>query len=282
LPGASAEAIQWHYDVGDEFYSLWLDPGRTYSCALWHRDDEDLSSAQRNKLDWHLEHAAARGAARLLDVGCGWGSLLRRAVEHHEVRHAVGLSLSAAQTAAIEDARMPNVEVRLESWAEHAATAPYDAIVSIGAFEHFARLDQDEAAKLDGYRRFFKFCRDVLRPGGRLSLQTITYENADRSKFSRFFAERIFPESDLPHLAEIAQAIRGSFEIEVLRNDRRHYERTLRHWLANLRGSRQAAIEAVGDATVEAYERYLALMIVGFHTGAMNLTRVAMRRVDRP
>jgi cyclopropane-fatty-acyl-phospholipid synthase len=189
--------------------------------------------------------------------------------------------LSAAQVASIEAAGIPNVEVRLESWAEHAAAAPYDAIVSIGAFEHFARLDQDDAEKLEGYRRFFEFCHDVLRPGGRLSLQTITYESANRSTFSPFFAERIFPESDLPHLAEIAQAIRGSFEIELLRNDRQHYERTLRHWLANLRGSRQAAIEAAGDATVDAYERYLALMIVGFHRGAMNLARIAMRRVDR-
>lgn len=275
--GASPAAIQHHYDVGNDFYFLWLDSSHTYSCALWNAD-EDLAAAQANKLDWHLDRCGAPGAPRLLDVGCGWGSLLRRATEHHGVGRAVGLSLSAEQCRWIDGLGLPNVEVRLESWADHRPDTPYDAIVSIGAFEHFARLDQSPAEKLAGYRAFFEFCHGALRPDGRLSLQTITYENSDRSTFSQFFAQKIFPESDLPHLAEIVEASRGLFEIEMLRQDRNHYARTARAWLSRLNAHAAEAAALVGPDTVETYKKYLGLLVVGFHTGTMNLARIALRR----
>ena len=119
-----------------------------------------------------------------------------------------------------------------------------------------------------------------LRPRRWLSLQTITYENADRSDFSSFFADKIFPESDLPHLAEIVEASRGLFEIELLRQDRAHYARTARVWLSNLKARSDEASTLVGAETVETYKKYLALLVVGFHTGTMNLARIAMRRVE--
>ncbi len=278
-PGASAGAIQRHYDIGNEFYALWLDPSQTYSCALWE-GDEDLHTAQLNKIDWHLARSGAAGARRLLDIGCGWGGLLRRARESHGVARAVGLTLSAAQQRWIAALGLEEVEVRLESWAEHQPEAAYDAIVSIGAFEHFARLDQSPAEKLEGYRAFFAFCHRALAPGGRLSLQTITYENADRSDFSQFFAEKIFPESDLPHLAEIASAAQGRFEIEQLRQDRAHYARTARAWLSRLKARSAEAEALVGAETVDRYKKYLGLLVVGFHTGTMNLARIAMRRIE--
>ncbi|MFC4161439.1 class I SAM-dependent methyltransferase [Chitinimonas lacunae] len=279
--GASVEAIQHHYDLSNDFYALWLDPSMTYSSALWY-GDESLSSAQRNKLDWHLDRVQIDTAERLLDVGCGWGSLLHRATERNPRCHGVGLSLSAAQLAAIAEHHWPRIETRLESWADHEADAPYDGIVSIGAFEHFARLDQSPREKLEGYRAFFVFCHRVSKPRGPLSLQTITYETADREQFSRFFAERIFPESDLPHLHEIAQAAHGLFEIVELRNDRAHYARTLRHWLSALRAHKDEAIALVGERAYIDYERYLGLMVVAFHTGTMNLCRLALRRLDPP
>ncbi len=187
--GASPEAIQSHYDVGNDFYSLWLDETRTYSCALWN-GEEDLRTAQLQKLDWHLNGAHARGVARLLDIGCGWGSLLRRAVTDFGVGTAVGLSLSEAQSAWIREANLPHTTVHVQSWADYSPDAPFDAIVSIGAFEHFARIEQSHAEKLEGYRAFFSACHRMLVPGGRMSLQSITYENSDREDFSNFFAER--------------------------------------------------------------------------------------------
>jgi cyclopropane-fatty-acyl-phospholipid synthase len=170
--------------------------------------------------------------------------------------------------------------VHVQSWADYSPDAPFDAIVSIGAFEHFARIEQSQAEKLAGYRAFFSACHRMLVPGGRMSLQSITYENADREDFSNFFAERIFPESDLPHHAEIFQTSKGLFEVEVLRNDREHYARTARCWLSNLRKSRAAAVDKVGEAEVAMFEKYLSLLVVGFHTSRMNLTRLVLRRLN--
>lgn len=277
--GASAEAIQQHYDVGNEFYALWLDANMTYSSALWYRDDEDLETAQRNKQDWHLDHAGINEIKRLLDVGCGWGGLMRRAVERNPDCHCTGLTLSQEQADFATSFSHSNIDVKLESWADHAPEMPYEGIVSIGALEHFARLDQSPDEKMDGYRQFFRFCHRNLVPGGRMSLQTIIYENADRRHFSQFFATEIFPESDLPHLAEIAAAAKNLFEIVELRNDRHHYANTLRHWGQRLKENKVKAIDLVGESKYRSYEKYLALMVVAFHTGTMNLSRLGLRRL---
>lgn len=277
--GASAQAIRHHYDVGNQFYALWLDSGMTYSCALWQREDESLEAAQRNKEDWHLDRAGIAGLKRLLDVGCGWGSLMRHAVERNPDCLCTGLTLSQEQADFSAALGHPGVEARLENWADHVPDQPYDGIVSVGAFEHFARLDQPAADKVEGYRQFFRFCHRNLVPDGALSLQTITYENADRRQFSAFFATEIFPESDLPHLSEIAEACRHLFEIVELRNDRHHYAKTLRLWARRLRQSKAQAIALVGETTYLHYEKYLALMVVAFHTGTMNLSRLALRRL---
>lgn len=280
--GASAEAIQHHYDVGNQFYALWLDPNMTYSCALWYRDDEDLESTQRNKQDWHLDRAEIDKAKRLLDVGCGWGGLMRRAIERHPECQCTGLTLSQEQADFVTSLGLPQIDVKLESWKDHKPDSPYDGIVSVGAFEHFARLDQSPEEKLEGYRDFFRFCHRNLVPEGRVSLQTIIYENADRRNFSQFFETEIFPESDLPHLAEIVEASRNLFEIIEIRNDRHHYAKTLRHWAKNLKQNRDKAIALVGEQKYRDYEKYLALMVVAFHTGSMNLSRLSLRRLPEP
>jgi cyclopropane-fatty-acyl-phospholipid synthase len=278
--GASTDAIQHHYDVGNQFYELWLDETLTYSSALWDGVD-DLHAAQLAKLDHHVASSRAAGAANVLDIGCGWGSTLHRLVTTHGVKHGVGLSLSAQQLAHIETRRIPNVEVRLESWSDHVPKAPYDAIISIGAFEHFARPDVPDKEKVEGYRDFFKKCHEWLRPGACLSLQTISYENSARSDFSPFFAEHIFPESDLPRLSEIAIASDRLFEVVSLRNDRMHYARTMNEWRKRLRARREEAVAMVGEPVVERYDRYLQLCAIGFHVGTMGLLRIAFRSLKQ-
>jgi cyclopropane-fatty-acyl-phospholipid synthase len=275
--GASAAAVQSHYDLSNEFYRLWLDPSMTYSCALWH-GNEDLFAAQMNKIDWHLERAEIQKGGHILDIGCGWGALLERATTMHGVDRAVGLTFSKAQSEYVNGRDLFKVEVRLESWATHVPKREYDAIMSIGAFEHFARLDQTDEERLEGYRDFFRFCHRALRAGGCLSLQTIVYENASRQDFSDVY-RRIFPESDLPRIDEIVRAIHRLFEIVELRNDRDHYARTLRIWLANLRQYRREAAAIVGDETVAAYDQYLGLSAAGFRFGTTNLARFKMRRL---
>src|SRR5262249_13759820 len=138
---ASAAAVRSHYDVSDDFYALWLGPTMMYSSAIWPDDSHHLSldEAQTFKIDTMAAQVRLARAQRVLDVGCGWGGNLRRLVDEHGVRTAVGLTLSDAQHDFVAADPIPGVEIRVESWADHQPTDTYDAIVSYGAFEHFAR-----------------------------------------------------------------------------------------------------------------------------------------------
>ena len=283
--GASAEAIQHHYDLGNEFYRRWLDPEMVYSGAMWCEGD-DLASAQVRKIEHHIAESHAAGAGRVLDIGCGWGAVLRRLVGHHDVEQVVGLTLSEAQADWIRRRPDPRVDVRVESWADHAPEATYDAIISIGAFEHFARIEQSEAEKTEGYRAFFRTCKDWLGPRGRLSLQTFAYGSARpraeavRASSTQFLAREIFPETDPPRLANIAEAIEGHFEIVALRNDRADYARTCTVWLENMHRCRDELVARMGEETTARYERYLGYSLLGFRTGNLDLYRITLERVS--
>jgi cyclopropane-fatty-acyl-phospholipid synthase len=280
--GASSAAVRHHYDVSTEFYRLWLDPSLTYSCAMFDPEDASLEQAQMRKLDYHAEEARAVGAERVLDVGCGWGSQLERLVGVHGVTHAVGLTLSEEQ-AKWRAGGDPRIEVRLESWEDHQPEQPYDAIISIGALEHFARADISIDEKIQSYRSFFERCRGWIRPGGWLSVQACALGWLKRDDIKEgFIAREIFPESDFTRLAELAEASEGLFEIHRVRNDRKDYERTCQIWLDRLRGVRDRAIEIVGPETTERYERYLAMCVRGWQTGATHLLRISMQRIDVP
>ena len=275
--GASAEAVQAHYDTGNAFYRLWLDPTLTYSCALWD-DATTLEEAQIAKLDHHVTESGAAGAARVLDIGCGWGSLLDRLTRVHGVGRAVGLTLSEAQLKHIEEQRLPDVEVRLESWMDHQPDEPYDAIVSIGALEHFVRPETSTEDRIAIYRDFFRRCREMLRPGSMMSLQTMAYGGIGR--FQAGALGSIFPESDLPRLAELTEALERQFEVVRLRNDPSHYARTVRHWLEAFQRNREEIDLLLGEPRAREYERFLKSGIKGYDIGVFNLLRVTLRRVD--
>lgn len=282
--GASAAAIQHHYDLSNDFYSLWLGASMVYSGGMW-RDGDTLDQAQARKLEHHIAAAGAKGAARVLDVGCGWGALLRRLIGAHEVQHAVGLTLSKAQYEYVHASGFPQIDVRLESWQAHNPAEPYDAIICIGALEHFARTEDSELEKVNAYRHFFRKCQTMLRTNGRLSLQTFAYgsvrprADALTKASTRFLAETIFPETDPPRLANIADAIEGSFELIEVHNDRHGYAKTCKAWLDNLMMHRTEAINLVGEDTYSRYERYLSYSYIGFKTGNLDLYRFTLQRL---
>ncbi|MBP2371842.1 SAM-dependent methyltransferase [Pseudonocardia parietis] len=262
---SSAEAIRRHYDVGNDFYRLWLDPTLSYSCA-WRSGADSLEQAQEHKLRRHLAVAGAR--RRLLDVGCGWGGVLARAGVP-----AVGLTLSAAQGAHVAALGLPNVEVRVEDWRDHVPVEPYDGIVSIGAFEHFAAPGADKVAI---YREFFTRCREWLS-GGALSLQTIAYADMDPAEASAFMQQEIFRDAELPTLAEIAAAAEGVLEITSMSNGRLDYAWTCAQWARRLKAHRGEARELVGAETVARYERYLTMSSFGFRMSKLALYRITLR-----
>src|SRR5882757_709881 len=249
--GASPEAIISHYDKGEDFFELVLGPELIYSCALFEGDD-DFAEAQRRKLDYHIEAANAANAKRVLDVGCGWGAMLRRLVDHAEVPHVVGLTLSPSQANWIRRQPRPGLEVVEQDWRDHKPTQRYDAIISVGAFEHFVQKGLDPVKKLDAYREFFNFCDRMLVAEGKVSLQTIAFSEPHEG---HPLLEKTFP-------------------------DRDHYYRTLRVWEQNLMAHYAEAIELVGESTVADFRRYLRISATGFRLGIVSLLRMSFQKKD--
>ena len=201
--GASQEAIRAHYDVGAEFFKLWLDECLVYSaarlCDPFEVPPQDLTlgRAQENKLDFHLEAMRAGNASCILDIGCGWGALLDRAVERFGVDNAIGLTFSDSQHAYLRSKSADGVTVHLQSYETFEPDQSIDRIVCIGAFEHFVQPQTDAAARWRTYERFFALCFNLLAPRGRLSLQTICWGNVSRGRALTLLPVDYFPESDV-------------------------------------------------------------------------------------
>lgn len=265
------EDVQSHYDLSDEFYRLFLDPTQTYSCAYFERDDMSLEEAQLAKIDLALGKLGLQPGMTLLDVGCGWGATMRRAMQRYDV-NVIGLTLSKNQAvhvaAAFDAMDSPRSgRVLLQGWEEF--DEPVDRIVSIGAFEHFG---------YDRYDDFFEFAYRALPADGVMLLHTIVAasneEFQDRGlkltmgllRFVKFIMEEIFPGGRLPQVAQVRQhATAAGFRITRTQPLRLHYARTLDSWAAALAAHRD---EAIAIQSAEVYERYMKYL-----TGCAELFR---------
>jgi cyclopropane-fatty-acyl-phospholipid synthase len=268
-----AAAIAHHYDVSNDFYRMVLGPSLTYSCALWHDDTATLEDAQADKHELVCRKLVLEPGMRLLDVGCGWGSMLLHAAEHHGVR-AVGVTLSRPQAELARrraEARglADRVEIRFADFRD-VDDGPYDAISSIGMFEHVG------LSELDSY---FSRCRSLLRPEGRLLNHGISrphhagrmhhnwWEPAFLKPFtSRSFTERyVFPDGELHEIGNVISAIqRAGFEARHMESLREHYALTLRCWVRNLETNWDAAVAEVGPGRARVWRLYMAAAAHGF------------------
>ncbi len=255
--------VQAHYDLSDEFFALFLDPTRTYSCAYFERDDMSLEEAQIAKIDLALGKLGLQPGMTLLDIGCGWGTTIIRALERYDV-NVVGLTLSRNQQAHVQQRldKHPSARgkrVLLQGWEQFDEKV--DRIVSIGAFEHFGR---------DRYTDFFKMAYEALPADGVMLLHTIIKPSDDefagrglpitmtKIRFMKFIMDEIFPGGDLPNAAAVeGHAEAAGFAVKRVQQLRLHYARTLDTWAAALESRRDEALKIQSQEVYERYMKYL-------------------------
>ncbi|KQS68969.1 cyclopropane-fatty-acyl-phospholipid synthase [Modestobacter sp. Leaf380] len=265
-----AAAIAHHYDVGNDFYELVLGPSMVYSCAVWDSPDVGLDAAQEAKLDLVCRKLGLTEGSRLLDVGCGWGSMAVHAAGRYGAT-VVGVTISEEQATlarkrVAEAGLTDRVEIRVQDY-RAVEDGPFDAISSIGMAEHVGRARLPEyVARLAG----------LLRPGGRLLNHAIAWNAGDAAwDEDSFIARYVFPDGELLGLGEMVGAVEaGGLEVVDVEALRRHYALTLRAWVALLEEHWDAAVAATSEGRARVWRLYMAACALAFEKGAMGVDQV--------
>ena len=269
-----SEAIRFHYDVSNEFYQLWLDRNMVYSCAYFRTGQEDIDTAQEQKLDHICRKLQLKPGERLLDIGCGWGALIRHAVANYGVR-ASGITLSQHQydyaKARIDaEGLSDRCEVKLLDYRDVPGEACYDKIASVGMFEHVG---------LKNLPVYFDTVTRLLRENGLFLNHGITSMSPDglSAPFDAgdFIDRYVFPHSELPHVAEaVAEMSRQSLEVVDVESLRPHYARTLAWWAERLVAKREQAVAHAGEKRYRIWQIYLAGCSHAFDRGWMSIHQI--------
>jgi cyclopropane-fatty-acyl-phospholipid synthase len=287
-PDRDASAIRYHYDVGNDFYALWLDEQRVYSCGYFTSDHDDLDQAQTDKLELICRKLRLKPGERFLDIGCGWGALVRHAVRHHDVE-ALGITLSPSQAEYARDriareglAARCRIEVR--DYRDLHGDGPFDKVASVGMIEHVGHGQLP---------RYFRTVFGLTRPGGLFLNHGITTLGAARDRAltdqilswvwrSGSFIDRyVFPDSELVPLAEVTRSAESiGWEVRDVENLREHYARTLRLWLGRLESSAEAAIEAAGSETYRIWRLNMGAAADAFSGGRIAVVQMVLARAD--
>ncbi|MEX0283106.1 MAG: class I SAM-dependent methyltransferase [Paracoccaceae bacterium] len=252
--GASQEAIEFHYDMPANFFSLWLGKSMTYTAARFMRDDMTLDEAQQNKIDYHLDSAGVSEGHRMLDIGCGWGTVIKAGVEQRGAASALGLTLSPLQQEYIAGLGNDAISARLQSYEHFEPEHQFDSITSVGAFEHFVKPGMSTEERLETYSELFRRCAAWMTRDGRFSLQTMAWGDAGEVERNMNRIHEIFPESDLPEIHEVIEAAHPHLELVSMENRPEDYERTLAAWAKGLKANKDAATDIVGSQRYKFYE----------------------------
>lgn len=273
------QAIQFHYDLSNAFYRLWLDRNMVYSCAYFARGDEDLETAQLNKIDHILTKLQLKPGETLLDIGCGWGALVLRAAEKHGAR-CVGITLSQNQfelaTERVKAAGLSGqVEIRLQDYRD--VSGRFDKITSVGMFEHVGRKQLVP---------YFRRIHDLLNEGGLAMNHGITSTRVDESDANfgagEFIDKYVFPNGELPHVSNAIAAMQeGGLEVFDVENLRRHYARTLSMWADNFEHHAGEIQQLIDAERYRVWRLYLAGCAYSFQHDQLAIYQVLCQRAGR-
>jgi cyclopropane-fatty-acyl-phospholipid synthase len=275
--GRDRKAVNFHYNVSNDFYALWLDQRMVYSCAYFQTADEDLDTAQARKLDYLCRKLRLRPGERLLDIGCGWGGLVIHAAQHYRV-NAVGITLSQNQ-AMLANERIARAGLRdrcrveVRDYRELNETNGFDKLVSVGMFEHVGE------SRLPGY---FQQAWRLLRPGGVFLNHGIASRlNEPWPKGPNFISRYVFPDGELvPISATLRCAEEAGFEVRDVESLREHYALTLRHWARRLELHRDQVLQVVDEPTYRVWRLFLPGSAYGFAAGPLNIYQALLLKPD--
>jgi len=268
------KAIEYHYDVSNDFYALWLDRRMVYSCAYFKREDDSLEVAQEQKLDHILTKLALKPGERLLDIGCGWGGLIFRAVEKFGAR-AVGITLSQNQYEYVrakirERGLADRCEVRLQDYRDVPEEGGYDKVASVGMFEHVG---------LNNLVVYFRKMHSLVKDGGLVLNHGITSVDLESGSVGMgagdFIGRYVFPHGELPHIALVLREMSaGGFEVTDVESLRRHYALTTTLWASRLEAQKEKARAIAGEKRYRIWSVYLAGCAYGFAHNWNNIYQV--------
>lgn len=286
--GRDAASISHHYDVSNEFYRLVLGPSWTYSCAVFENPTDSLEQAQANKYELIGRKLGLEPGMRLLDVGCGWGGMVMHAARSFGVT-AVGVTISEQQAVkarqrVAEAGLSDRVEIRLQDYRDLVDEPAFDAVSSIGMFEHVGQRRLQE---------YFGILRELLPDGGRLLNHQIGRVPAvgrrrRRRQVARvdpngFVHRYVFPDGELHEVGDlIGDMQRLGFEVRHMESLREHYAITLRHWVRNLEAHWDEAVELVGEGRARVWNLYMAASSVLFSTADLQVHQILATRTPRP
>ena len=273
------QAVTYHYDVSNDFYALWLDKRMVYSCAYFHTSDDELDTAQEQKLDLICRKLRLQPGQRLLDIGCGWGGLVIYAAQHYGV-DATGITLSQPQAdLANERIRSANLTERCRVEIQDYRQVPvggshaYDALVSVGMFEHVG------AAKLPDY---FAQAWQLLKPGCVFLNHGIACNATNTPESGPTFSNTyVFPDGELvPINITLHAAEESGFEVRDVESLREHYALTLRHWVRRLEERHDQALRFVDEHTYRVWRLYMSGSAYGFAAGRLNVYQTLLVKPD--